>query len=60
MPKTIWCFIIGRDKTFSLTIGLAKTVGDLKYKIKSKKPANLKDIDAGDLVLYRVEVNEFH
>jgi hypothetical protein len=55
MPKTIWCSIIGEDRVFSVIIDPAKTVDDLKKQIKAE---NLKDIDAGDLTLYRAEVNE--
>lgn len=57
MSKTIWCFVIGGNKTFSVRIDPTESVDDLKNQIKSTRSHQLNHVDAGDLILYRAKIN---
>ena len=52
----LFVYVIGRNYLFPVEIQWSDTVGDLKDAILRKKPNNLKDIDAVELVLYKVEL----
>jgi len=54
-----WCFLVGGNNAFSLVIDQTETVDYLKKEIKKENPAELKDVDAATLTLYRVEVDAY-
>ena len=59
MSHPYWCFLAGDSSLFPVKFDdETATVGELKDKIKEKKPATLGHIDANHLTLYRVEVDE--
>ena len=53
---TLFVYVIGLNHPFPVDIERSKTVGHLKDAILSKRPNALKDIDAAELVLYKVEL----
>ena len=58
MNLNIFCLLLPNDDPhrhiFPATLRGDQTVGDLKDAIKLKKANNLKDIDADELILYKV------
>jgi len=50
----LYVYVIGLGKPFRVDIQRSKDVYDLMEAILSKKPNALKDIDADELVLYKV------
>jgi len=60
MAQTLYsltCFLIGSDGTFQVKIDRTELVGNLKDAIKEKKPVALKDVDADQLTLYKINVD---
>jgi len=53
---TLFVYGIGLGVPFSVNIQRSKTIDELKDAILSKRPNALKDIDAADLVLYKVDI----
>ena len=49
-------FVIGLGNSFPVDIERTKTVGHLKQAILQVNPNDLKDIDARQLVIYKVEI----
>ena len=52
---SIYVYVIGLGNSFRVDILSSKDVSDLKEAILSKRPNALKDIDAAELVLYKVQ-----
>src|SRR5579863_6972985 len=53
---TIWCLTIDHEKKpigMLFKVILENDIGDLREKVKEKKPNALKDFDADDLVVWR-------
>jgi len=58
MSHPYWCFLAGDSSLFPVKFDHeTATVGELKDKIKEKKPAMLGHIDSNHLTLYRVEID---
>ena len=57
MSSTLLCFIPGGKSVFSVEIDKTKIVDQLKDAIKKKKTQTLANVEADDLILYRVAVN---
>jgi len=60
MAQTLYnlsCFLIGGDRYFKVEIDPAKEVANLKSAIKAQKPLALKDIEADQLTLYKIDVD---
>ena len=57
MSTTIWCCIIGHDKTFPVEINPTLSVAHLKQQIKEAKSPRLNHVPADDLVLYRTKID---
>jgi len=60
MSHPVWCFLVGGTDIFPVDIDQTKTVGHLKDEIKTKQQQKLDHIDATDLKLYRVEIEDSH
>jgi hypothetical protein len=58
-PLTINCWIVGDNymAAFPVEISRNKLIAHLKEAIKVERPALLNDIDAPDLILYKVSIN---
>jgi hypothetical protein len=55
---SVWCWLVGIGDIFHVEISLDKTVDHLKREIKKERSMKLKDVDATDLNLYRVETDD--
>ena len=53
---TIFCWILGANSAFSVNVRRDQSVYDLKETIMSKKRNAFKEIDADNLVLWRMDV----
>jgi hypothetical protein len=53
---TLFVFVIGLERPFSVDIEQSKTVDHLKKAILKENPHDLKDIDARHLDLYKVDI----
>lgn len=58
MSNSVWCFLVGGAYIFPVNIDRTETVGDLKVGIKTVQRQKLRDIDADDLTLYRVNIKD--
>jgi hypothetical protein len=58
MSLSLNCFVLGDDPDRMFTVEIAKTknVSILKDLIKEKKASQLKDVDASDLNLWKVDL----
>lgn len=52
----LFVYIIGLGSSFPVTIERSETVGHLKQAILKEKPNDLKDVEADQLILYKVEL----
>jgi Crinkler effector protein N-terminal domain len=53
----VFVYILGlKTSSFPVTVERSETVGHLKEAILKKKPNQLKDLDADQLILYQVEL----
>ena len=57
MSSTLLCFIPGGKSVFSVEIDKTKIVDQLKDAIKKKKTQTLANVEADDLILYRVAID---
>jgi hypothetical protein len=53
---TLFVYVIGLERPFSVDIQRSKTVDHLKKAILKEKPNDLKDIDADHLDLFKVDI----
>jgi hypothetical protein len=53
---TLFVYVIGLERPFSVDIQRSKTVDHLKKAILRENPHDLKDIDARHLDLYKVDI----
>jgi hypothetical protein len=53
---TLFCLVDGQSTSFPVEISSDKAVGQLKDAIKTKKPNDLRDVDADKLTLWRVDI----
>ena len=51
---TLWCVIEGDPRPFRLSVPSGTDVHGLKWAIKDENPNRLKDIDAGELTIFKV------
>ncbi|KAF9996870.1 hypothetical protein BGZ79_009408 [Entomortierella chlamydospora] len=52
----LFCILEGDSTAFKVTVALDDDVDDLKKAIKKEKSKTLSDIDASDLILWRIAV----
>src|SRR5216683_986232 len=56
-PLKLYVYIVGRSSSaFPLTIKRTLTVGELKDEIVAEKPKTLEDLEADELILYKVNL----
>ena len=60
MSNPVWCFLVGGAHVFPVDINRTETVGHLKDGIKAERQKELARIDADELTLYRVEIDDSH
>jgi hypothetical protein len=59
MPYDLWCFVVGRDDVFSVTVDETRTVGHLKKHIyiQAEMHPDLDSFGPHDLTLYQIQVD---
>jgi hypothetical protein len=54
----IWCLVRGDNKTFYVNIGTNNFIIDLKELIKEKKKSVFSNVDADDITLWSVSIDQ--
>jgi len=60
MAYTLFCIVPGDKTLFSVKVDETQTVDELKKAIKNENPHKFENVDAYELTLYRVEVDQPH
>jgi hypothetical protein len=54
----LWCLLLGNNSSFKVVIEQDNDIDDLKEVIKEKKKNDLSNVDADNLILWSVEIDQ--
>lgn len=52
--RVLFCLLDGENELFQVKVNIDDSVFDLKEQVRNKKPNALRNVDANNLLLYKV------